>query len=111
MEVIDAKPAHKRNYLIDSSLILHTDEGSVYFTNDNPPYPAVIRHLQQYRFELTLPPASGGSGYPACYTNSCDAPLLYLLLNNRFSWNIADAAGFSNISGSPMTMIVSSTSR
>lgn len=69
VEVIDADPEHELNHLIDSSLVLHAENGSVYFANDNPPYAAATRHLQQYRFDLALLPASGGSGYPACYGN------------------------------------------
>lgn len=72
VEMIDADPAHALNHLIDSSLLLHWDRKTIYFANDNPPYSRSYAHLKQYRFALAALPASGGSGYPACYTNLLD---------------------------------------
>ncbi len=69
IEIVDADPGHILNHLIDSSLLLHWDGGTVYFANDNPPYAASMRHLKRYRHRLCLLPASGGSGYPACFDN------------------------------------------
>lgn len=75
-EVIDADPAHELNHLIDSSLVLHWDRKALYFANDNPPYPGSSKYLQQYQFALALLPASGGSGYPACFASLSEADKL-----------------------------------
>ncbi|HRK62365.1 MAG TPA: MBL fold metallo-hydrolase [Candidatus Omnitrophota bacterium] len=68
-EVIEADPAHELNHLIDSSLLIHYGDKSIYFANDNPPYPGIYEYLKQYNFELALVPPAGGSGYPAFYKN------------------------------------------
>ncbi len=69
VEIIDADPSHALNYLIDSSLLLHWDGKTIYFANDNPPHTRSLAHLRQYRYALGALPASGGSGYPACFLN------------------------------------------
>jgi len=71
-EIIEADPKHTLNHLIDSSLLIHFASKSIYFANDNPPYLEIDTYLSQYNFDLVLLPATGGSGYPACYTNLTD---------------------------------------
>lgn len=72
VEVIEADPKHKLNHLLDSSLLIHYGEKSIYFANDNPPYPEIDAYLKRYDFDLVLLPPAGGSGYPAFY-RSLDA--------------------------------------
>jgi UDP-MurNAc hydroxylase len=69
VEIVDADPGHILNHFIDSSLLLHWQGGTIYFANDNPPYPKSLDHLRRYRHRLAILPASGGSGYPACFQN------------------------------------------
>lgn len=71
-EPVEADPSHKLNYLIDSSLLIHYDGKTIYFGNDNPPYPGIDAYLSRYSFELAILPPVGGSGYPAFYTNLTD---------------------------------------
>lgn len=67
VEVIEADPKHKLNHLLDSSLLIHYGKRSIYFANDNPPYPEIDTYLKRYNFDLVLLPPAGGSGYPAFY--------------------------------------------
>jgi UDP-MurNAc hydroxylase len=69
LEVVEADPEHKLNYLIDSSLLIHYDDKSIYFANDNPPYSDLDEYMSRYDFELAIIPPVGGSGYPAFYDN------------------------------------------
>lgn len=70
IEMIEADPAKPLAHLIDSSMVLHADDGkSLYFGNDTSPYPDLIKHFQSYDFSLALLAAAGGSGYPACFEN------------------------------------------
>jgi len=71
-EVIEADPKHTLNHLVDSSLLIHFGRKSIYFANDNPPYPELDAYLSRYDFDLVLLPPTGGSGYPACYSNLTD---------------------------------------
>lgn len=65
VETIDADPDHVLNHMLDSSLLLHWDGQTIYFANDNLPYPAALPHMQKYDYALAILPAAGGSGYPA----------------------------------------------
>ena len=59
------------NDLIDSSLLIKTSKGLVFFANDNEatkPHAEFINNLNMECF-LALIPFSGGSGYPATYNN------------------------------------------
>jgi UDP-MurNAc hydroxylase len=67
VEVVEADPSHKLNHIVDSAALIHYDGKSIYFANDNPPYPAIDEYLKKYTFELALLPPVGGSGYPAFY--------------------------------------------
>ena len=67
VEIIDADPAHALNHFIDSALLLHWGGRTIHFANDDSPYPGSYPHLKQYDFTLSILPASGGSGYPACF--------------------------------------------
>ena len=67
VEVVEADPKHKLNHLLDSSLLIHYGKKSIYFANDNPPYPEIDTYLKRYSFDLVLLPPAGGSGYPAFY--------------------------------------------
>lgn len=67
VEVVEADPKHKLNHLLDSSLLIHYGKKSIYFANDNPPYPEIDAYLKRYSFDLVLLPPAGGSGYPAFY--------------------------------------------
>lgn len=67
VEVVEADPKHKLNHLLDSSLLIHYGKKSIYFANDNPPYPEIDVYLKRYSFDLVLLPPAGGSGYPAFY--------------------------------------------
>jgi UDP-MurNAc hydroxylase len=67
VEIIDADPSHALNHLIDSALLLHWGGKTIHFANDDSPYPESYPHLKQYDFALSILPASGGSGYPACF--------------------------------------------
>jgi len=71
-EVVEADPEHELNHILDSSLLIHFNDKTIYFANDNPPYPGLDDYLSQYNFELALLPPAGGSGYPACYLNLTD---------------------------------------
>lgn len=71
-ETIEADPKHTLNHLIDSSLLIHFGSKSIYFANDNLPYPEIDDYLSQYNFDLVLLPPTGVSGYPACYSNLTD---------------------------------------
>ncbi|WP_348945376.1 MBL fold metallo-hydrolase [Chitinibacter sp. FCG-7] len=75
-EVVEADPEHELNHILDSSLLIHFDSKTIYFANDNPPYPGLDQYLSQYNFELALLPPAGGSGYPACYQNLTDSEKL-----------------------------------
>lgn len=66
-EVVEADPAHELNHLIDSSLLIHYGDESIYFANDNPPYPGIYDYLKKRHFKLACVPPAGGSGYPAFY--------------------------------------------
>jgi UDP-MurNAc hydroxylase len=68
-ETVEADPEHKLNWMIDSALLLHADGRSLYFANDNPPYPRCVGRLKELDLALALLPASGGSGYPACFAS------------------------------------------
>ena len=72
VEIIDADPAHALNHLIDSALLLHWNGKTIHFANDDPPYEGSYAHLKQYDFALSILPASGGSGYPACFLSLSD---------------------------------------
>ncbi len=67
VEIIDADPQHALNHLIDSAMLLHWNGKTIHFANDDLPYPESFPHLKQYDFALSILPASGGSGYPACF--------------------------------------------
>lgn len=69
VETLDADPDHELNSLIDSALLLHAEGRTIYFSNDNPPYPRVVDRLRKCDVALALVLASGGSGYPACYAS------------------------------------------
>jgi len=69
LEPVEADPNHSLNNLIDSSLLLHYSDKTIYFGNDNPPYPGIDEYLCRYNFELAILPPVGGSGYPAFYSN------------------------------------------
>lgn len=59
------------NDLLDSSLLIEDEKGLTLFSNDNLPTKAhadFINSLNKSCY-LALIPFSGGSGYPACYTN------------------------------------------
>ncbi len=68
-EVVEADPAHELNHMLDSSLLIHHGKETIYFANDNPPYPELYDYLKRYQFSLALVPPSGGSGYPSFYQN------------------------------------------
>lgn len=72
VEILDANPEHAYNNMLDSSLLLHTNDYSILFANDNLPYPGQIEYLQTLDLKLAILPPSGGSGYPACYENLTD---------------------------------------
>ncbi len=72
-ETVEADPEHRLNWMIDSALLLHADGRSIYFANDNPPYPRCVSRLKELDLALALLPASGGSGYPACFASLSDA--------------------------------------
>ena len=72
VEVVEADPKHTLNHLVDSAMLLHYDGKSIYFANDNPPYPEIDEYLKRYDFELALLPPVGGSGYPAFYDSLSD---------------------------------------
>lgn len=65
VEAIDADPQHVLNHMLDSSLLLHWDGKTIYFANDNLPYPEALPHMKKYDYALAILPAAGGSGYPA----------------------------------------------
>lgn len=68
--VLDSDPSHPLNHLIDSSLLL-TWEGrrAVLFANDNQPYERTFDYVSDFELDFAALPASGGSGYPARFTN------------------------------------------
>jgi UDP-MurNAc hydroxylase len=75
--LLEADPAHELNHLIDSALLItwQQDGGATngaLFCNDTSPHPAMIDYVGQFDIELALMPASGGSGYPACFTTLSD---------------------------------------
>ena len=72
VEIVDADPSHVLNHLIDSALLLHWDGKTIHFANDDAPYEGSYAHLKQYDFALSILPASGGSGYPACFVSLSD---------------------------------------
>jgi UDP-MurNAc hydroxylase len=72
-ETIEPNPAHEYSRLVDSALVLHGEDGAVYFANDCEPYQASNDYVAQLDVALALLPFYGGSGYPACYVNLTDA--------------------------------------
>lgn len=71
VNMLEADPANEMSSLIDSALLLNWDGFRVYNANDCQPYDSCLNYiLDNYgRIDLALIPYSGGSGYPACYTN------------------------------------------
>jgi UDP-MurNAc hydroxylase len=66
---LEADPTHELNHLIDSALLLSWGtRDAVLFCNDTSPHPEMIEYVAQFDLQLALLPASGGSGYPACFT-------------------------------------------
>jgi UDP-MurNAc hydroxylase len=67
---LEADPKHELNHLIDSALLLSwNSRDAVLFCNDTSPHPQMLEYVAQFDLQLALLPASGGSGYPACFTN------------------------------------------
>lgn len=71
VDMLEADPENELNHIIDSSIILKWDEFVIYNANDCPPYTDGLQYVKrQYgTIDLALLPYTGGSGYPACYTN------------------------------------------
>lgn len=71
VDMLEADPAHEANYLIDSALVLDWDGFVLYNANDCPPCEGALAYLQQNypKVRAALLPYTGGSGYPACFTN------------------------------------------
>lgn len=71
VDMLEADPANEYNYLIDSGLILKTDDFVLYNSNDCPPYSDGVEYLLQtyQKVDFALLPYAAGSGYPACYSN------------------------------------------
>jgi UDP-MurNAc hydroxylase len=71
VDMLEADPTHEANYLIDSALVLNWDGFVLYNSNDCPPCEGALAYLQRNypKVNAALLPYSGGSGYPACFTN------------------------------------------
>ncbi|MBK8870719.1 MAG: MBL fold metallo-hydrolase [Elusimicrobia bacterium] len=71
VDMIPADPSHTYNYSIDSALVMKWDGWVIYNANDCPPYDQGMAYLSgRYgHVDLALLPYTGGSGYPACYSN------------------------------------------
>ncbi|MBU3635538.1 MBL fold metallo-hydrolase [Polynucleobacter sp. es-GGE-1] len=71
VDMVEANPEHEYNYVIDSGLILQWDGWLIYNANDCQPHKIGIDYiLETYgQLDLALLPYSGGSAYPACYSN------------------------------------------
>ena len=82
---IPPEDVNSLNDLIDSSFLLETSKGLVFFGNDNEatmPHADFINSLQKKCF-LALIAFSGGSGYPSSYSNISFADKLKIAKNIR----------------------------
>ncbi len=75
VDMLEADPGDEMAYMVDSALILRWDDFVLYNANDCQPYPGGLDYVKE-RYgspDLALLPYSGGSGYPACYSNLDEA--------------------------------------
>ena len=71
---IPSESGNALNDMLDSSLLIDTDDGLVFFANDNVPsreHSSFINGLSKNQL-LALIPFSGGSGFPCSYENISD---------------------------------------
>ena len=85
---IPPEDVNSLNKLIDSSFLIETPKGLVFFANDNEPtkpHAEFINNLEKNCL-LALIPFSGGSGYPSSYKNISNTDKLKIAKSIRESY-------------------------